>query len=175
VPRKPLTMAKVKPIRIAGGMSGRLGTKAGGVIQLQLDQKAVDRAKRKLDKYRGKALDVRMQKGVIAAADALVTPIRAAAPVGKTGKLRASTKARQGRRGTAYIRAVAQMGGTRAAIVGPRAPHKHLVIRGHRIVTRSGVFTGRRTIGNPYVKNVERRHLATALRIMREHIMRTGA
>jgi len=37
------------------------------------------------------------------------------------------------------------------AIAGPNAPYRHLVIRGHRIVTPGGRDTGRRSRANPFV------------------------
>ena len=41
--------------------------------------------------------------------------------------------------------------GESIAYVTPMAPHRHLIIRGHRIVTPGGRDTGRRTKPNPFV------------------------
>lgn len=175
--RKPLTLATVKPLRIAGGMSVRMGGLAyGGVIQLQLDQKAVARAQARLEKFRDQPLHVRMDKATKAAAELLVKPIQAAAPK-RTGKLRQSVSARTvSNRDKAVIGRGFQRstGMDRVGLVGPRAPHRHLIVQGHRIVTRGGRDTGRRTTPNPFVDAVARRHQAEAIRLMRQHIVTAG-
>lgn len=175
--RRPLTMATAKPIRIAGGKSVRMGSLAyGGVVQLQLDQKAVARAQARLEKFRGQPLNVRMDKATRAAAELLVKPMQAAAPK-RTGKLRRSVSVRSvSNRDKAIVGRGLQKvtGGDRVALVGPRSPVRHLVIRGHRIVTRSGRDTGRRTQPNPFVDAVARRHYANAIRLMRQHIVTAG-
>lgn len=177
--RRPLTLATVKPIRLigGGGMSARLGNNAlGGVIQLQLDQKAIARAQARLENFRDKPLHVRMDKATKAAAELLVAPMRAAAPK-RTGRLRASVKARTGPNhdraviGAGFQRAT---GGDRVGLVGPKSPIRHLIIRGHRIVTPGGRDTGRRTSPNPFVDNVAARHQARALQLMREYIVTAG-
>jgi len=43
-------------------------------------------------------------------------------------------------------------GGTGTTLVGSTAPHNHLVIRGHRIVSHSGAATGGRTRSNPFIE-----------------------
>lgn len=175
--RKPLTMATVKPIRIAGGKSVRMGSLAyGGVMQLQLDPKAVARAQARLEKFRDKPLHVRMDKATKAAGELLVKPMQAAAPK-RTGKLRKSIASRTATNrdkaviGRGFQRAT---GGDRVALIGPRAAHRHLIIRGHRIVTRGGRDTGRRTQPNPFVDAVAHRHHANAIKTMRDHIVTTG-
>lgn len=175
--RKPLTMANVKPIRIAGGKSVRMGSMAyGGVVQLQLDQKAVARAQARLEKFRDQPLHVRMDKAVKAAGELLAKPMQAAAPR-KTGKLRKSVTARTAANrdravvGRGFQRST---GMDRVGLVGPRAAHRHLIVKGHRIVTPGGRDTGRRTPPNPFVDAVARRHQANALRLMREYTVKAG-
>lgn len=174
---KPLTLANAKPLRIEGGKRIRMGALAyGGVIQLQLDQKAVARAQARLEKFRDAPLHVRMDKAAKAAGELLVKPIQAAAPR-RTGKLRRSVSSRTVANrdkavvGRGFQRAT---GMDRVALVGPRSPVRHLVIQGHRIVTRSGRDTGQRTQPNPFVDNVARRHQAQALALMRRYIVTAG-
>lgn len=177
--RAPLTLANVKPIRLVGGggMSARMGKNAaGGVIQLQLDQKAVARAQARLEKFRDKPLHVRMDKATKAAAELLVAPIKAAAPK-RSGKLRASVRARTGanRDRPAFAAGYQRSTGMdRVGLVGPKSPVRHLIIRGHRIVTRGGIDTGRRTTPNPFVDYVAKRHQARAIALMRAHIVAAG-
>lgn len=175
--RKPLTMATVKPIRIAGGRSVRSGSLAyGGVMQLQLDAKAVARAQARLEKFRDKPLHVRMDRATKAAGELLLKPMQAAAPR-RTGKLRKSVSSRTVANRDRPVFAKSTMraiGADRVALVGPRAAHRHLIIRGHRIVTPGGRDTGRRTQPNPFVDDVSRRHGSTAVRLMREHIVTAG-
>lgn len=179
--RRPLTMANVKPIRIAGGKSGRMGAYAsGGVIQLQLDQKAVGRALARLENFRDEPLHIRMDKATKAAGALLVAPMQAAAPR-KTGRLRKSIASRTVRNRDKAVFAkgtTMALGADRVALVGPRAspwaPHRHLVIQGHRIVTRGGRDTGRRTAPNPFVYATAHRHYARAIALMRDHIVKAG-
>lgn len=175
--RRPLTMATVKPIRIAGGKSVRMGSLAyGGVVQLQLDQKAIARAQARLEKFRDQPLHIRMDKATKAAGELLVKPIQAAAPK-RTGRLRRSVSSRTvSNRDKAVVGKGFQRstGMDRVALVGPRSPVRHLIIRGHRIVTPGGRDTGRRTMPNPFVDAVARRHQANALRLMRDHIVKAG-
>jgi len=99
----------------------------------------MDVALRLLQKYGPREIEKDARRASMAGAKVAAALIRQAAPVGKTKKLRGSVRAKAGRSGYA------------AAVAGPRAPHRHLVIRGHRIVTRSGVDTGRRSRSNPFV------------------------
>jgi hypothetical protein len=93
------------------------------------------------------------QKVLMAAARSLVVPIRQAARSsfaghGKVpGRLVKSVSARKGIASKPLP----------AAVVGPRAPYRHLVIDGHRIVGHGGRFgrggkdTGRRSRANDFV------------------------
>lgn len=51
--------------------------------------------------------------------------------------------------------------------MGPTAPHRHLLIRGHRIVTPGGRYTGRMTKANPYVDRAASGHERKAADIVR--------
>lgn len=93
-------------------------------------------AKALLAKVKGKLSPGRRQYAALQGARTLVAPIKAEAPVFK-GNLQGSV--------TAWT---TSDGGAGA---GPLAPHRHLVIRDHRIVTPGGRDTGRRTTGNPFV------------------------
>ena len=154
------------PIRF-GNAKGNLS----GAFRLELDQKDFQRGRDLLDRYQGKSLNIRMQKATLAAAKSLEPAMRLATPVAPEGTkdrghLRRKTRAQQLGQRTGwktYYKSV-------NADVGPRSPHRHLVIRGHRIVTRSGRDTGRRSRANPYVDVVAQRHYARAVAEMRRYI-----
>ena len=148
------------PIRIVGGR-GNLS----GAFRLELSEKDFARGRAMVDRYQGKALMTRMQKATLGAAKTLEAPMRQATPK-VTGHLRRKTRAQQISQRVGfrtYVRSV-------NADVGPRSPHRHLVIRGHRIVTRGGRDTGRRSRANPYVDVVAQRHYARAVAEMRKYI-----
>ena len=91
----------------------------------------LEEALSKLQRLQQPNLDKASQRVIMAAARSLVAPIRSEAPV-KSGRLRKSVSARRGKR-------------TRdpSAIVGPRAPHRHLVIAGtkpHTVNAKRGGF-----------------------------------
>ena len=108
-------------------------------LQPGIRVEGMDVALAALARYGPKEIQDDARRASMAGAKVAATLIRPAAPKGKTGRLRGSVRARKGRVGFA------------AAIAGPRARHAHLVIRGHRIVTRSGVDTGRTAKSNPFV------------------------
>jgi len=109
----------------------------------------LDGAYRALDKYGVRAIETAWARASMVGARIAARAIRAAAPKGRTGNLRRSVRARRPRlRGVEAILAGRSLG---AALAGPTAPHRHLVIRGHRIVTSRGLDTGRRTRPNPFV------------------------
>ncbi len=122
-------------------------------VSFEIDQRSLNRAIKTLDKYRGRPLEERLRRATLQAARMLVPPIRDASPVGPTGNLKRSVKAwtRRTRLGGGWGAHGLIAGRTLAAGVGPTAPHRHLVIRPHRIVTPGGRDTGRKTTGNPYV------------------------
>lgn len=114
-------------------------------ISATLDQKAMARADKRLAGYMGKPLQRRAQQAYIEGARLMVGPARQqirAAGLRKTGRFQRSVKARRPRQ---------RAGEMAAASVGPTAPHRHLLIRGHRIVTPGGRDTGRRTVAHPVV------------------------
>lgn len=147
------------PLRIVGGQA------ASGAFRLELSEKDIARGKAMLDRYQGKGLMFRMQKATLAAAKTLESPMRAATPK-KTGHLRRKTRAEQISQRTGFRTYAKSVN----ASVGPRSPHRHLVIRGHRIVTPGGRDTGRRSRANPYVDVVAQRHYAKAVAEMRRYI-----
>lgn len=150
------------PIRMVGGAA------ASGSFRLELSAKDIARGRALLDRYRDKPLMTRMEKATLAAAKTLEAPMRAATPK-VTGQLRAKTRAKQVRQRTGW-RTYAN---TTSADVGPRSPYRHLVIRGHRIVTPGGRDTGRRSRPNPYVDLVARRHYSRAIMEMRRIVFDT--
>ncbi|TAL42569.1 MAG: hypothetical protein EPN91_07950 [Salinibacterium sp.] len=103
----------------------------------------MDLALNLLAKYGPKEIQTDARRASMAAARVAAGLIRAETPVGKTKHLRRSVRARAGKEGFA------------AAVAGPvhrfGGAHRHLVIRGHRIVTRSGIDTGRMSRANPFV------------------------
>ena len=73
----------------------------------------------------------------------------------KTGTLRKSIKVRRERKFGGFAAAFGiTTDYNTAVLVGPMhniAPHRHLIISGHRIVTPGGRYTGRRTSPNPFM------------------------
>jgi len=153
----------------------------GAALSVEIDAKAIARIRRKLEKVQGKSLYVKMQRATLAAADLLVKPIRAAGPPNKTGLLRRSVRAR-----TAKKRIGSSLVPSTGALVGPTAPHRHLVIRGTSErpsvgtrpsspwrkmpdghVIRAGTFTTGRMTANPYVDRAARGHERQAAEIVR--------
>lgn len=159
------------PIRIVGGRA------ASGSFRLELDERSLARGYKLLDHYRDAPLRTRMQKATLAAARVLEGPIRQATPVSHDddpGQMRKSVRARSARVRTSFV--IGKGWRSRAsteALVGPRDKKSHLVIRSHRIVTRGGRDTGRRSRANPYVDAVAARHQARAIAEMREYIFDT--
>lgn len=102
----------------------------------------MDIALRAIQRYGPKEIEKDARRASMAGAKVAAGLIRQATPVGKTKHLRKSVRARPGKLGFA------------AALAGPTGrmgAHRHLVIRGHDIVTRSDFNTGRRTRANPFV------------------------
>lgn len=99
-----------------------MATPKGGVsLAVKFDQRAFDKAQKRIDQYQGRPLATRARKAYIEGTRLMVSPMRKAAPRGATGKLRSSIAARSNR-----LRA----GEMAAATVGVRrriAPHGHLV------------------------------------------------
>jgi hypothetical protein len=118
-----------------------------GRVSFEVSAKDVARVKAKLQKASGKPLYVRMQRATLTAGDLIKSRIQADTPR-RTGHLRRYTKSRLGRRAIG--------GAGLMVLVGPTSPHRHLVIRGHRIVTPGGRYLGRSTRANPYVDRASR-------------------
>lgn len=117
------------------------------MITVSVDQKAIDRQLKMLAKYDKRPLATRAQKAYLAGARLMVAPIRGQIQgygLIKTKRFYGSVKARTSR---------LQFGEMAAASVGPKDAKRHLLIRGHRIVTRGGRDTGRRTKAYPVVDN----------------------
>lgn len=129
-----------------------------GMVEWSMSERQLAAFERRLARWQGRPLEDRARRGALAAAQYLARPIRATAPVGRTGNLRRSVRARTLRTRAGYR--------SLAALVGPVSPHRHLVIRGHRIVTRGGRDTGRRSRANPFVDRAVAAHRDDALRIV---------
>lgn len=115
-----------------------------GVISATVSQAQIARVRKRFDQNRGQPLERRLQLATLKAADLMKPGIAAAAPVFH-GTLRRSVKARQAKATDGLF------GKALDALVGPTAPHAHLIIEGHRIVTPGGRFVGRSTQPNPFV------------------------
>lgn len=126
---------------------------AGRAVEWELSEKDLARIRKRVERFRGLPLQQRMAKATLKGADLMVPYIRRAGPKDVTGFLRKSTRARPAKKriGTA-------LQPTLGALAGPTAPHRHLVIRGHRIVTRGGRDTGQQSRSNDYVDRVVRTH-----------------
>lgn len=135
-----------------------------GPISVTVDQRALDRADKRLERYQGRYLHERARRVYLEAARLGVRPIQAWAPV-KSGALRRSVRARNVR---------TRAGEMAAATVGPRAPHRHLVIQGHRIVTRGGRDTGKRSRANPFVDAAFEAYGEQAQRFIRDRVLDIG-
>ena len=141
------------------------------MVKVTTDQRAIERADKRLAKYMGRPLADRAQRVYLEAARLGVPYIKGAAPVGRTGNLQRSTLAKK----------VKTRGGIEiaAASVGPRGGsrkgnHKYVVQRGHRVVTHDGRDTGRRVAGNPYVDRVEPSWAPRAQDFIRTRVLDIG-
>lgn len=121
---------------------------ASSGITVTLDERSLARAQARLAKYEGRPLRDRMRAVFRAGAGLAVAPMRAAAPK-RTGTLARRVSVRSRRPPAGYI----VQFGTKS-----RAPHGHLVSKGHRIVTPGGRDTGRRTRPDPFVEDTIRAH-----------------
>lgn len=132
-------------------------------VEWEMSPKQLAAFTKRVERYQGKPLVTRYQKGSLAAAQYLARPIRAGAPR-RSGRLQKSVKARQLRIRTGWNTRY----GAITALAGPTAPHRHLVIRGHRIVgpKPNKVDTGRRSHPNPFVDEAVKAHTAEAMRIV---------
>lgn len=137
-------------------------------IRIEVSERDLQRALARIAAYDSPVLSRRTKKVFVSAAKMLVGPMRRAAPRGGRGTLRQSIIARTNRPREAELA---------AATVGPvkkRAFHRHLVIRGHRIVTPGGKDTGRRTAANPFVDRVWDNNEARVMKFVTEQVVALG-
>jgi len=113
-------------------------------LYITFRQSDINRIDKWLSKWEGAPLQLRETKATQGGLKLLLNPIRALTPVGKTGNLLKSDKARV---------LPKRWGEVGAFAVGPTAHHRHLVIQGHRIVGHRPnlVDTGKRSTPNPFV------------------------
>lgn len=131
-------------------------------VSVQFDQKSLDRVHKQLAKFDKKGVAEKLNRGTLAAMRLLVPSVQAASPV-RTGTLRRSVKARK-----------ASRSGEIGAVLGPTAPHRHLVIQPHRIVTPGGRFTGRMTSGNSFVNAAAEPRLPAAMAEVQKALFTDG-
>jgi len=147
------------PIQFVRGGSGRGALKSRYGFNFEIDQKDLARIRRKMERVKGKPLADQTKKALYAQADIVAGRARSAAPRGATGNLRRSIKVRAERNRGGALSAAFGFGKRDGVLVGPMhniAPHRHLIISGHRIVTPGGRFTGRRTAPNPFMDRARR-------------------
>lgn len=118
-------------------------------VEIRWDTAGMTRLDRMLGTFEGRQLQKRVDAAMLKEVRTLVRPMRAQmGAMGvkrKTGNLSRSIKASKSRK---------RPGEASAVTVGPHAPHRHLIIRGHRIVTPGGRDTGRRSRAFPFVDPV---------------------
>jgi hypothetical protein len=131
-----------------------------GRVSFEVSEADIKRVRTKLQKASGKPLYQVMQRATLAAGDLMVPRIKAAGPPNKTGYLRRSVRSRLGRKAGGPTNLT--------VLVGPTAPHRHLVIRGHRIVTPGGRYVGRMSKKNPYVDRASAGFEAKAAELVRK-------
>jgi len=159
-----------------GGMTTAASS---GLVSVQLDTRALKAFQKRVGRYEGKPLRYRMDRGLYEAGKQLVPSIRKEAPKGPTGNLKRSIGVFRGKGGPSVKRLsagrasgalfAASQGGLSEMYVGPGArvaPHRHLVIRGHRIVTPGGRDTGRRSTANPFIDRAAEPRKDEAMRIV---------
>lgn len=137
-----------------------------GAVSIGFKPGEIARVKKSYERFRGLPLRARMAKATLKAGDMLVPYIRASSPVGPStdpnhGYLKRSAKSRPARQ-----RFGSTLQATLGVLVGPTSPVRHLIIRGHRIVTPGGRDTGARTRPNPYVWHAVSGRIDDAKRIV---------
>jgi hypothetical protein len=131
-------------------------------LDATIDQASLDRVAKRLDKWKGAPLAIRTQKAEQAALKLLVNPLRSASPhpgheippEDSIGTLMASItvwKLRQKNFTELGAYAVGPRGGRSTKL--KVAPHRNVVIRGHKMKTHSGRTVGF-VQGNPFVGRV---------------------
>lgn len=126
-----------------------------GAIYVEVDQRALARVQKRLEKYQGRTFTKRMEAVFKAGGSLLVRPMR--------GEFRPKTVAPRRLRKGVYRapgmlakkitvrKARAPVGYFIKVGTKSRAPHAHLVSQGHRVVSH-GKDTGKRAPGNPFVE-----------------------
>jgi len=115
------------------------GRGASSRFGFTVSQKDIDRVTNKFERASGNSLFVKMQKANLATADLVAAKAKQAAPR-RTGNLRQSIKARPARGAGRFMKSAFFGVGGRASVilVGPTAPHRHLVIQGTGIRSAVG-------------------------------------
>lgn len=151
------------PIHFARSYGSTTALRSGAAIQIGFNPRDIARVEKRFAQNMGKPLQARLELATLKAADLLVGPIKAATPV-KSGVLRGSVKAKRKRLTGTF--SFADIG----AEVGPTAPHAHLVISGHRVVTHFPYHrdTGYRARANPYVARVANPLVPRAIAVVRQ-------
>ena len=140
-----------------------------GMVEVRIDERQYAAALKRILKYELRAHPRRVQQAYLEGARLLRRPMQAAAPVGPTGNLRKSIKARANRLRLNEM-AVATVGTTHRT-----APHRFLVTQGHRIVSHAGVDSGRRSRADPFVDEVYRRYGAEVQSFITRQVLAIGA
>lgn len=138
------------------------------MISVTVDQKAIDRQLKMLAKYEKRTLQVRAQKAYLAGARLMVAPVRGQIQsygLIQTRRFQRSVKARNAR---------LRRDEMAAASAGPTDNKRHLLIRGHRIVTRGGRDTFRRTRPAPVVDAAYKAVGNEARRFINEQVLALG-
>lgn len=126
-----------------------------------------DAAAALLNRYGPKEMQDKIKAGEAKAGKALVPLIRRSIDESikghghKPGTLRARVS----------VRKPYQLGGA-VVRVASYAPHNHLVIRGHRLVTHAGVDTGKRSREVPFIDKVRVEGELLASEVMREEVFK---
>lgn len=138
-------------------------------VSAKMDLREYARAEKRLARYEGRPLAERARRAAVEGARLGVRPIRSSGRFkNRTGNLRASVSARAVR---------LRDGEMAAASVGPRGRkggHKHLIADGHRIVTRSGQDTGRRTRPDPFVESAFKDYGPRAQQLITAQVIALG-
>jgi hypothetical protein len=174
--------------RLALPLSEAVTRRASGPnsrISFQVDARDVAKVQKRLDSLQGLSLYQKMRRSTKVAGELVSKRIQQAAPR-RTGTLRRSVWARYAKQDqvsatvTRALTGRSRGGQTSTVLVGPVAGrkrkgyHRHLIIRGHRIVTPGGRFTGRRTTPNPFVDRASQGFERQAAKLVKDEWMRRG-
>lgn len=137
---------------------------------LDLELLGGDAAHALLDRYTGKAMDARLQKGTDEAAKVIVGIVRREirSSVRGHGHNPGRLAAKVTRRKTYRSGPFGEVGD----VVKSIAQHNHLVIQGHRIVSHAGVDSGRTSRPNPFIDRSEAAAWAVSTPIMEREVFR---